>query len=153
MFRSLLLTLRWLSVALALTSTSLWVASIWLWICWEPMHGYSFMVSRGAIGLARPLPTSGISIGTDIAAADRDRPMRWHASTDQSWINRTAWYPLWMPAAAGTLGAAATCAGHLRKRPPWLCAKCGYDRRGIDLNARCPECGASAAATSPRTSA
>lgn len=26
--------------------------------------------------------------------------------------------------------------------PPHLCFKCGYDRRGLSNNARCPECGA-----------
>lgn len=34
--------------------------------------------------------------------------------------------------------------GRNRHADPWLCPSCGYDRRGLDPAAVCPECGASA---------
>jgi hypothetical protein len=51
--------------------------------------------------------------------------------------------PLWMP----WLCIAGFTAWRFRAdrvKPPHLCRRCGYDRRGLDAAAACPECGAGA---------
>lgn len=54
------------------------------------------------------------------------------------------WVPNWL-----LVLPAATLAGavlwpdirRLRRRAPWACPSCGYDRRGLTPAAPCPECG------------
>lgn len=54
---------------------------------------------------------------------------------------------LWIGGASGALVLAAVCAGCIwnqRSLGRYKCSRCGYDRSGISLGARCPECGAEA---------
>jgi hypothetical protein len=140
--RRLLITARWLFIALTLAWATLWVASIWLWMRWEPAQGYALMVSRGAIGLGTPVKPPGARMGNTITAAKSGEPMRWRTFRTSTWFHNTTWRPIWMPTAACGLCAAATFAGALRRRPAWACAACGYDLRGLAATANCPECGA-----------
>lgn len=82
-------------------------------------------------------------------------PMRWWPHDGKIWTHHpargTAYWslklPLWMPLGACTLGLAGFWRPWDRRgarRRRGLCARCGYDARGLAV---CPECGT---ATRPR---
>jgi hypothetical protein len=49
--------------------------------------------------------------------------------------------PLWIPAIVLGAWAGLLWRRELWPRAEWRCAKCGYDRRGLVADAKCPECG------------
>lgn len=129
-------------LVLALAFGGLWLASVWWWMRWEPAQGYAIMVSRGAIGLGRPVKPPGARMGNTITDAPMGEPMRWRTYRSSTWFHNTTWRPLWWPTAAcGALTAAMFAVHRLRRRAPWACAACGYDLRGLTAGAKCPECG------------
>lgn len=133
---------RWGLLVLTIAWGGLWLASVWWWMRWEPAQGYALMVSRGAIGLGRPVKPPGARMGNTITDAPKGEPMRWRTYRSSTWFHNTTWRPLWQPA-AGLAAATGVLfvLSRRRKGPAWSCAACGYDLRGLGAGAACPECG------------
>lgn len=141
----LLVVARWGFTTLAIAWGGLWAASVWWWMRWEPMQGHALMVSRGAIGLGRPVKPPGARMGNTITAAPKGEPMRWRMYRTSTWFHTTTWRPLWMHTTVSAAVAGVLWLPALRRRPRWACAACGYDLRGLAEGAVCPECGVHAA--------
>lgn len=70
-------------------------------------------------------------------------PTRWHVGVlyDRDHISTMAGVSLVWPALIAFLPAALLWYTDRRRFGPERCSKCGYDRRGLAINAKCPECG------------
>ena len=66
-------------------------------------------------------------------------------------IGKHLFLPLWFPTGAALLVTTVLWSRDTikrRRRRAGLCLKCGYDLRGLDVTASCPECGAARNSTS-----
>jgi hypothetical protein len=78
---------------------------------------------------------------------------RWRGWTWGFQIMRGSWgvtaVPLWLPfsmlSVPGALGWRESFAQRRWARSASACTGCGYDRRGLAVEVKCPECGAAAA--------
>jgi len=137
---------KWAAILLTLALAAAWIASIWV------EAGLSFGGGR----------SGGITGGYFIWHYDVRYPrpfgdpqfwiretntMHWKFDSDLLYHGEYVCYlPIWMIAAP-----AAVVSGLMwgiepvlrrRRRLQGCCARCGYDRRGITSDAKCPECGA-----------
>ena len=134
-------TVKWSAAVVAVLLVIAWaesaVATVYLWDCggkWMCLHFGGLVAGvddqSGFVGrLGRTPGTFGVEWGFGAA---------WSAGGGYLGI------PLWCPAAI-TL-AACLIASRLdslarRRERKHLCAKCGYDRRGLASDMVCPECG------------
>jgi hypothetical protein len=67
----------------------------------------------------------------------------WRTGFEWTWnpTQRFAGVSLVYPTALASVAAAVLWYRHRRAFGPGRCRKCGYDRRGLSADAKCPECG------------
>jgi hypothetical protein len=145
--------LSWLGGALCLLLVAVWIASLFVGVrrgrltaAYELVNGKVTYEQWILVGNNLPPPRAQRRYWQLFAASERfDDPDRHHFGYWE--------VPLWRPtlmvgvpaAALWLLEAFALDGAEIRRRKRGRCPKCGYDRRGIAAEARCPECGAAAA--------
>lgn len=145
--RRLTRTAAWACALLAMTLLALLMVSVFghVWVA----RGATYLgVSRGVFVITWGYnnPTAQILAPTDGSAALRWRSYEpgldwWFRRRVVTWTPlRNESLPLWIPIVV----LSGLCIGlfrRLRGRDPNMCARCGYDLRGLSPDARCPECG------------
>jgi hypothetical protein len=146
-------TLKWGCTAGTVLLAVLWVGSRWWEVGW----------SRSAGGKATSISfnTGGAFFWhwAGLYVQQKDEPahffahrLREDARSGGSWkpgvermsIQLTVYVPLWIPFAVAAVSAGALwCPAAFRRHPraQQSCPACGYDRRGLAADAKCPECG------------
>lgn len=149
---------KWGFASLVALLLLLHVFSAIFWIAWNEPRFHS-VLSKGAVrvvvhpkrGIANPFPNFG-TMPHMTAGKQSDlqyvedwyfRP-RWSRSRYVPPITQIE-FPLWVPMLV-SCGLAIPCwwpeIVAFRRRRAGHCHSCGYDRRGLAPDARCPECGA-----------
>jgi hypothetical protein len=126
------------AIAIALT----WLLSGWFHLCWMKSDGW-INISLGSFVVMRGQNTAGFQRGLRISRVPVKAPA-WYWGFQ--WEPRDVLQiPLWAPFLAAAAPAAALWRPELRdrrRRRSGRCPSCGYDRRGLTPDAKCPECGA-----------
>lgn len=135
---------KWSGLALGLLCVGAWIASIRATCGWWGPGGELLSVRPGVLTFAR-----GVTTLKDV----QEPGWFWRTSPNlqlPEWlIDWTPGFaavslPLWMPALlASGIGALAWLLEYRAKRKERArsCRLCGYDRRGLEPQAPCPECG------------
>lgn len=155
---------KWGASGLAVVVLLLCVLSRWFYIgigdgggrVWSVQYGMMTVVSTGPLPKTRTLGMRTMGVMFDPlpegvkVIANPQAFMRWW------WWERmpmmVGWgvvFSAWLPVIP--LGVIGAIGWWLEARARWWigkCAKCGYDRAGLNVGAVCPECGAGAAVAS-----
>lgn len=134
---------------------AIWLLSIFYFVMWEDGATYWAGVGSGAISfacydapeVARQFPGwMAHPRGLVIEVMPYHRSLWWLRGGSQGSppCSRALFVPIWIPLFAAGLPSGMLWRAELRRRSRLSlgrCASCGYDRRGIAANAKCPECG------------
>ena len=130
-----------------------WPVSPWWYFGWErytPLRNDWVCVGGGALRVAwQPLsapltiPISHTGFRHGLLIREARGLWGWKPEWGKPGATVYASVPLWMPFAAMVLPAGALWRRDIReaRRARGGCASCGYDRRGLAADAKCPECG------------
>ncbi len=141
------LGVKWGGAILAAVFIGLLVHSRWATIGWSFPNGLSFGIEGGGLGIAGgSLPQGFSPPPPGLIYLQNDASFKW-------WFDwgsySMRWYfsvPLWILILLSALSASWAWRREVlerRRNNVGLCCGCGYDRRGIEAGAKCPECGKS----------
>lgn len=111
-------------------------------LAWKGMIDIYWSPVIGDFYLWQPPP--GFSMGRARSPYEKMDPWRWKPAWDTSPYGWSVSVPIWLPTAVAALGFLPLA--WLDRRAANLarmgrCRSCGYDRRGLAADAKCPECG------------
>ena len=132
-------------LSLALILIGLLVHSCWTTVGLALPNGFSFGVEGGALGIAAGSLPQGLSPPPPGPIyIQKDAMLHWWFSWGTYSMR---WYftvPLWNPIIISASSAAWAWRKEVlerRRNSVGLCRKCGYDRNGLEVIAKCPERG------------
>ena len=133
---------RWAGCALTLALPPVWAASAFGNLYYDfGQSGYSCGLAFGSVALSSKPPGPSPS-GWEIHLYPRPvRPsVEWLPQVVRRGPYSAVVVPLWLPWLA-IAGLTIWRWRADRLIVPHACSKCGYDRRGLAMDAKCPECG------------
>jgi hypothetical protein len=147
-------TIMWTLHASTVVALALFVASGWYWASYTKVGTYrgvrctnTFVMTEGRFEVwhtTPPLEPEGFQGRKSVKAPQWKWADRAYGVSDLGVTTSMHAVPLW-PAVAILLGAAAAswipAARRMIRRRAGRCAECGYDRRGLADDSKCPECG------------
>jgi hypothetical protein len=147
---------RWTGIAVCLALVAAWGLSLPLFLKWESGSSRFVWVGWGAVGVGYvDAPAFAVNNPTvHWSPLSRGFYFRPNQGTDAVWwlrfqtvgtpvFNRMVTVPLWMPLLLAGAPTALLWRPHLRIRRRMRlghCPGCGYDRRGLAAEIKCPEC-------------
>jgi hypothetical protein len=128
------------------------IGSAWWSVSWTSETGYGIGVWAGRLGLTRHpadsvlFPGAGWSVyGPGFEnAPNNEVPFAWWFHWWGTSREGAFHLPLWLPASAAVISAAACWRSRLRahaRTGQRSCAECGYCLNGVPPASACPECG------------
>jgi hypothetical protein len=138
---------KWACAAAFAATLVTWGASVRWELCWQGSFqnaGLELQVSNGCVQCFR---FPGGSFLPEWYLGDLHPSTRWRTMWKPMYlVNRLdtlLLIPLWIPMSPVLCAAAALWYGDIRarRRGRDTCRSCGYDRRGLAADAKCPECG------------
>lgn len=144
--------LRYVAVTLTVTVAAWWGVSGWVSVYVMPGTGSLFVVEHGSVCFNQR--SGRHAYPGDFEAFTKrippeDRYWNWKfrriftARTTPDWIDAKD-IPIWMILAPLLMGTTGLWWGRLKRlgrHRAGQCSFCGYDRRGLAGDAKCPECG------------
>ena len=145
-------TIKLVTIAVLVLLVGDWLSAPW-WYTSVEVNGCDVGLARGRIEIIRTIGSMNHSPGGwRVDAWDSWAPWQWwfdygsySGRRYSSWVLHI---PLWLPAImlVGILVAVHRFELLARRRARLnLCPKCHYDRTGLAIGAKCPECGAAPA--------
>ena len=140
-------TIKWGGAVVTVLLVSLWLGSGWF-IALRDSKRITFAVGGGEV-YCRVRYNSQIGFyPAGFVRLDRDPAWVFSPSCQSDADSFTVWMPLWIPVAMtwfATVVAWRLDTLARRRAKLNLCPKCNYDRTGLAIGAKCPECGAAPA--------
>lgn len=144
---------KWAWLALCLLLAGMYATAIWAQWGFSVCSGVLLSCNRGGVTLTTytvPSPPT-FPVPRMFNVVRSEGPIEWMphyghtaAASAAGWDIRFVSIPLWMVLAAAVVPAARAWRADARTRraqSPSSCGTCGYDRRGLAADGKCPECG------------
>ena len=145
-------TIKWGGAVVTVWRVGVWFGSGWCGVRWSVGDGRGFFVSRGLLSVDFDF----IRTNDLLVMSSHALPRGWNGDLHsfRMFSQFAHWHmeyrhhvtiPLWLPSlAAFSFAASGLGLDTLARRRAKLnlCPKCSYDRTGLAIGAKCPECGA-----------
>ena len=139
--------IKWGGLAVTVLLVVVWASSGWWTLWWYESSGFGVAVNKGAFRAMQNDKQAATLTGLNFKFLPLDFSLTWRYTYIKSFRPKFLLLelPLWpVPLACAVvtaLGWFSDAASRRRARLN-LCPKCNYDRTGLAMGAKCPECGA-----------